>query len=85
MRVHSGDKPHACVECNRMFSDSSSLARHRRVHAGLKPFKCDLCGVKAFSRKATLTRHQVICTGGGDRYVYSAPGALVYRTTHSCV
>ncbi|KAK4703355.1 hypothetical protein P7C70_g2863, partial [Phenoliferia sp. Uapishka_3] len=65
-RVHSGDKPHACVECQRMFSDSSSLARHRRVHAGLKPFKCERCGVKAFSRKATLTRHQVICTGGGD-------------------
>lgn len=66
-RVHSGDKPHACVECNRMFSDSSSLARHRRVHAGLKPFKCERCGIKAFSRKATLTRHQVICTGPGER------------------
>jgi len=63
MRVHSGEKPHACQDCGRLFSDSSSLARHRRIHAGLKPFACEMCGHKSFSRKATLTRHQAICQG----------------------
>lgn len=30
-RTHSGEKPHICLypSCNKSFSDSSSLARHR--------------------------------------------------------
>lgn len=72
MRVHTGDKPHACQDCGRLFSDSSSLARHRRIHAGLKPFVCEMCSTKSFSRKATLTRHQHICPGrpGGNGEVH---------------
>lgn len=42
------------------FSDSSSLARHRRIHSGQRPYKCgDPQCQRTFTRKTTLTRHMI--------------------------
>lgn len=47
-----------------MFSDSSSLARHRRIHSGKRPYKCPYADCqKTFTRRTTLTRHQNHHTG----------------------
>jgi len=46
------------------FSDSSSLARHRRIHLGSRPYKCPYADCqKTFTRRTTLTRHQSLHTG----------------------
>ena len=33
------------------------LTKHKQIHTGAKPFKCDLC-VKGFTESGKLTRHK---------------------------
>ncbi|KAG0073210.1 hypothetical protein BGZ90_011652 [Linnemannia elongata] len=45
-------------DCQKRFSDSSSLARHRRIHTGKRPYKClVLFCTESFCRKTTLIKH----------------------------
>ncbi|OUM65955.1 hypothetical protein PIROE2DRAFT_41201 [Piromyces sp. E2] len=37
-------KPFHCDLCPQTFSRSHDLKRHRYIHTGIKPFKCEKCG-----------------------------------------
>ena len=52
-----GEKPHKCVVCGKVFSQSSNLITHMRKHSGYKPFACGICE-KRFQRKVDLRRHR---------------------------
>lgn len=63
------------------FSDSSSLARHRRIHSGKRPYKCPFADCqKTFTRRTTLTRHQNNHTGTVEEAAAATAAALATRT-----
>jgi hypothetical protein len=62
------------------FSDSSSLARHRRIHSGKRPYKCPFADCqKTFTRRTTLTRHQNHHTGTVEEAAAATAAALASR------
>ena len=62
------------------FSDSSSLARHRRIHSGKRPYKCPFADCqKTFTRRTTLTRHQNHHTGTVEEAAVATARALASR------
>ena len=56
--IVSGEKPYSCpvAGCNRTFSRSDELSRHRRAHTGEKRFVCGFCGHR-FVRSDHLDKH----------------------------
>ena len=56
------DKPYSCDICNRRFTVSNHLARHKRTHTKEKPYGCDVCN-KRFIRSDDLRKHQRSHTG----------------------
>lgn len=49
-------KRFTCDYCEKGFYTNANLKRHRLIHTGEKPFKCEFCNL-SFSRKCSLLDH----------------------------
>ncbi|KAL7638348.1 UNVERIFIED_CONTAM: hypothetical protein RMT77_010918 [Armadillidium vulgare] len=56
MRIHTGEKPIACIMCPFRTTTKSQLQKHMRKHTGEKPFACTFCSYRA-AQKHCLLRH----------------------------
>ena len=59
-------KAHPCnfPGCNKVFTKSSNLKRHKRSHMGEKPYECTWEGCsRKFAQSVHLTRHYRVHTG----------------------
>uniref|UniRef100_A0A3B4T9S2 Uncharacterized zinc finger protein 814 n=1 Tax=Seriola dumerili TaxID=41447 RepID=A0A3B4T9S2_SERDU len=55
--------PHTCDVCGKGFTLKQLLRNHQRLHAEVRPFRCDQCGKSFYRAHGNLQRHLRIHTG----------------------
>ncbi|KFM57928.1 Zinc finger and BTB domain-containing protein 46, partial [Stegodyphus mimosarum] len=43
MFSHTGEKPHMCEVCNKVFTKKGNLTQHYLIHKTEKPHVCNVC------------------------------------------
>lgn len=64
MRIHTGEKPYGCSQCDYRCNQSACLKSHMRTHSGEKPYVCQVCN-KRFRESGALRTH--VRTHSGEK------------------